>query len=122
MPTLGQTLRSTREAKRMKLTQAAERTKIPMERLQALETDNYHDLPDDVYLKGAIRNYAILLDLNPTELVALYREARPEEAKERKLTTVGTRTRLAVVPAALAVLVLVVLVLVALFALHVIVL
>ncbi len=122
MPTLGETLRATREEKRIKLTQAADTTKVPLERLRALEADRYHDLPDDAYLRGAIRNYAIYLGLQPAAMEALYRQARPEEQRQAPLTTVSTRRGIAVVPATAAVLVLVILVLIALVALHVIVL
>lgn len=122
MPKLGETLRSTREEKRIKLAQVAEKTKIPLDRLQALESDRYVDLPDDVYVKGAIRNYAIFLGLNPTDLLAMYREARPEEEKRAPLSVAPTTRTVAVIPTAVASLVLVILVLVALVALHVIVL
>jgi cytoskeletal protein RodZ len=122
MPTLGQTLRSARETKRVKLAQVAEKTKIPLERLQALEADTYHDLPDDVYLKGAIRNYAIYLGLNPTDLLSLYREARPEEEKRALLSTAPTTRAIAVVPATIATLVVLVIILVVLVAVHVIIL
>lgn len=122
MPTLGETLRSTREAKRLKLAQVAEKTKIPAERLQALESDRYLDLPDDVYLMGAIRNYAILLDLNPSEMVSLYRAVRPEEVKQAPLSVARTTRTVAIVPATAGAVVLIVIVLVVLVAVHVIVL
>lgn len=122
MPTLGETLRTTREAKRVKLAQVAEKTKIPLDRLQALEADHYFNLPDDAYLKGAIRNYAIYLDLNPGDLLALYRETRPEEEKRALLSTAPTTRAIAVLPATIAALVIVILILVALVALHVIIL
>ena len=122
MPTLGETLRTARAEKRLKLAQVAERTKIPLERLQVLESDRYVDLPDDVYLKGAIRNYALFLGLNPTETLGLYRQARPEEERRVPLSTAPTTRTIAVIPTTIGVLVLVILILVALVALHVIVL
>jgi cytoskeleton protein RodZ len=122
MPTLGETLRSTREEKRLKLAQVAEKTKIPLERLQALESDRYFDLPDDVYMKGAIRNYAIFLGLNPTDVLATYRQARPEEEKHVPLSVAPTTRTVAVIPTAVASAVVVILILVALVALHIIVL
>jgi len=122
MPTLGETFRSARDAKRVKLAQVAETTKIPAERLQALEADRYGDLSDDVYTRGAIRNYAIYLGLQPGEMEALYRQARPALVKQAPLSTVSTRRGVAVVPVAATVFVLVVLLLIALVALHVIIL
>jgi len=122
MPTLGETFRSTREAKRVKLPLVVEKTKISLDRLQALEADAYDALPDDVYTRGAIRNYAIFLDLDPRAMENLYRDKRPAIVKQAPLTRTTTTTRLAVVPIAAASLVVVVLILVALLALHVIVL
>lgn len=121
MPTLGETLRSTREEKRIKLTQVAEKTKIPLDKLQALEADRYGELPDDVYLRGAIRNYAIFLGLNPGEAESIYRTARPEMVKHAPLSIAPTSRAIAVVPATIASLVLLVILLVVLVALHVIV-
>lgn len=122
MPTLGETLRSTREEKRLKLAQAAERTRIPLDRLQALESDRYFDLPDDVYLVGAIRNYAIFLGLNPANMVALYRDARPEAVKQAPLSVAPTTRAIAVVPVTAGAVVVLIIVLVVLIAVHVIVL
>jgi cytoskeletal protein RodZ len=122
MPTLGQTLRSTREGKRVKMSQAAEKTRIPLERLQALESDRYLDLPDDVYMRGSIRNYSIFLGLDPAEMEALYRQARPAEEKRVPLSVATTTRRVALVPAAAGSVVIIILILVALVALHIIVL
>ncbi len=122
MSTLGETLRGAREAKRLKLAQVAEKTRIPLDRLQALESDRYFDLPDDVYLRGAIRNYALYLGLDAAEMETVYRQARPEQEKRVPLSVTQTSRGIAVVPATIASLVVVVLILVALVALHVIVL
>ena len=121
-PTLGESLRSARQSKRIKLTEVAEKTKIPLERLQALEDDRYGDLPDDVYLRGAIRNYALFLGLGPDEMLSIYRAARPAAEKRAPLSVAPTTRTVAIVPATIGVLIIVVLVLVALVLLHVIVL
>jgi cytoskeletal protein RodZ len=121
-PTLGASLRSARESKRVKLPEVAQKTRIPLQRLEALEKDRYADLPDDVYLRGAIRNYAIFLGLDPDEMLAIYRAARPEAKKRAPLSVTPTTRTVAIVPATIGVLVIVVLILVALVLLHVIVL
>ena len=121
-PTLGESLRAARARQRMKLPEVAEKTRIPLERLEALETDRYGDLPDDVYLRGAIRNYAIFLGLDPDAMVAIYRVARPQAEKRAPLSVAPTTRTVALVPATIGVLVLVVLILLALVLLHVIVL
>ena len=122
MPTLGETLRSTREDERIKLAQVAERTKIPLERLQALESDRYVDLPDDVYLEGRDPQLCDLSGAQSQRVLALYRQARPEEEKRVPLSVAPTTRTVAVIPTAVASVVVVILILVALVALHVIVL
>ena len=121
-PTLGESLRAARESKRIKLPEVAQKTRIPLERLEALETDRYADLPDDVYLRGAIRNYALFLGLDPDAMEASYRAARPQAEKRVPLSVAPTTRTVALVPATIGVLVVVVLILVALVLLHVIVL
>ena len=120
MPTLGQTLREARARKKAKLGQVATETRIPLDRLEALEQDALDTLPDDVYTKGAIRNYALWLDLNPDELYTLYRSARPAAVATRPLSQVTTTTRLTPLTYATISLIVVVLVTLALFATHII--
>ncbi len=120
MPTLGEMLREARTRKKAKLAQAATDMKIDRARLEALEADQYDAFPDDVYMRGAIRNYALYLDLNPDEALAVYRNARPAAVAVRPLSQVTTTTRLAPVTyATVAVLVLIILI-VALLVTHVI--
>jgi cytoskeletal protein RodZ len=119
LPTLGETLREARNAKKAKLTQVETETRIERARLEALEADRYDELPDDVYTRGAIRNYALYLGVDPNQALALYREARPAAVATRPLSQVSTRTTFTPLTyAAVSVLGLVIL-MVALFALHV---
>ncbi|HEX9436276.1 MAG TPA: RodZ domain-containing protein [Candidatus Limnocylindria bacterium] len=78
---LGEILRQQRERKRIPLEQAAEDTRIREKFLVALESGDHRALPGAVYTKGFLRNYADYLDLDSTELVALYtaeRSSTPE--------------------------------------------
>jgi cytoskeleton protein RodZ len=121
--TLGEALRTARERKRVRIAQVATETRIPRDRLEALEANALEKFPDDVYIKGNIRNYAIYLGVDPDRAIELYRRARPEAAKVRPLQTVTTHRR--ITPAALYALVVVLLLialLVGLLALHVLVL
>jgi cytoskeletal protein RodZ len=120
VPTLGETLRGARTRKKARLSQAAAETRIDLARLEALESDNLDALPDDVYTKGAIRNYALWLDLNPDEVYELYRDSRPAAVATRPLSQVTTTTRLTPLTYATISLVMVLLVVVVLFATHVI--
>jgi cytoskeletal protein RodZ len=120
--TLGEALRAARERKKVRIAQVATETKIPRERLEALEANALQRFPDDVYMKGNIRNYALYLGVDPDRAMELYRRERPEVEKVRPLGTVATRRRIA--PAALYALIVLLLlvVLVMLLALHVIIL
>jgi cytoskeletal protein RodZ len=120
VPTLGETLREARTRKKAKLAQIEADTKIPRARLEALESDNLAVLPDDVYTKGAIRNYALYLDLNPDEMLSLYRQVRPAQVATRPLSQVTTSTRLTPLTYALVSALAVILITVALFVTHVI--
>jgi cytoskeletal protein RodZ len=120
VPTLGETFREARTAKRTKLSEVEVQTRISRVRLEALEKDDLDALPDDVYTKGAIRNYSLYLGLDPDKSLSLYREARPAAVATRPLSQVTTSTRLTPLTYVLASLVLVILLTVALFALHVI--
>jgi cytoskeleton protein RodZ len=122
MPSLGETFRSTRESKRIRLAQVAEKTKIPVDRLQLLEADRFRERPDDVYLRGAIRNYALFLGLDPGEVESIYRQARPEEEKRVPLSVTPTSRAIAVWPATIGTVLVIVLIVVVLVVLHVIVL
>lgn len=119
MPTLGETLRAARARKKAKLSQVASETRIPLQRLEALEEDRLDDLPDDVYTKGAIRNYALWLELSPDEMYSLYRTLRPAAVATRPLSQMTTSTRLTPLTYATVSLLILVLAVVALFATHV---
>lgn len=120
MPTLGETLRDARTRKKARIAQVETETRIPRDRLEALESDKLDVLADDVYTKGAIRNYALWLGLDPDEMMSLYRDARPAAVATRPLSQVTTTTRLTPLTYATVSLVVVVLVVLVLFATHVI--
>ena len=67
MGELGERLRQAREAKGISLEQAEEGTKIRRRFLEALEAEDYGQLPGEAYVRGFLRNYAYFLGLNPDE-------------------------------------------------------
>ncbi|MBC7263320.1 MAG: helix-turn-helix domain-containing protein [Chloroflexi bacterium] len=78
MARMGESLRSAREAKGISLAQAEEATKIRALYLQAIEEENYGNLPPLVFVRGFIRNYATYLGLNPEEVLRLEGAPPPE--------------------------------------------
>jgi cytoskeletal protein RodZ len=67
---VGDGLRQAREAKGLTLEQVEEITKIRCRYLQALEEEEYDQLPGEVFVRGFLRNYAQALDLDPDEVLA----------------------------------------------------
>jgi len=69
---VGAMLRAARDGKGITLAKAEAGTRIRQKYLQALEEGRADELPEPVFVKGFLRNYAIFLGLNPTEVVKLY--------------------------------------------------
>lgn len=76
MPILGEILRSEREKKGLSIKDIEKATSIRSLYLNAIEEQNYSVIPGEVYLKGFIRNYASYLELNPQEMIDLYRQEK----------------------------------------------
>lgn len=76
-------LRQARQEKKISLHEISEQTKIQLHYLEALEAANFDKFPGEVYLTGALRNYAVTVGLDPKEVLSLYRslkgEASPKE-------------------------------------------
>jgi transcriptional regulator with XRE-family HTH domain len=84
LTTVGEILRSAREAKGLSLIDAERGTKIRQKYLAALEDDNIAALPGPTYARGFIRNYASYLELDTTSVIELYDEQRlPTREKMR---------------------------------------
>jgi len=64
-----------RQKKGVSLEQIAERTKIGLRFLRAIEAEEYHQLPGGIFTISYLRQYASLVDLDPTELLAHYTES-----------------------------------------------
>lgn len=75
MGELGTRLREARESRGISLEQAEKETRIRRAFLQALEEEHYDALPEDVYARGFVRNYARYLGLDSEELLTLYKRA-----------------------------------------------
>lgn len=72
---IGSVLRAAREAAGVSLDDVSALLKIRAVHLQALEEDDFDNLPGSVYAIGFIRTYANHLNLNGAELIGRYKEA-----------------------------------------------
>jgi cytoskeletal protein RodZ len=73
MKTAGQMLQLARNSKKLELEDVSEITKIRPQFLSAIESDDYRLLPSGAVAKGFIRNYSEFLDLNPMQVLAIFR-------------------------------------------------
>lgn len=70
MASIGQQLREAREARGLSLEDIAAETRIRLEYLEAIESDNFAALPDEVVARGFVRNFARTVGLDPETLMA----------------------------------------------------
>src|ERR1051325_394574 len=67
--TVGQRLKTKREEKRLTLEKVFEATRIRVQYLQALETDDLSVMPSPVQARGYLRNYAEYLGLDVEQML-----------------------------------------------------
>ena len=75
---VGMRLREERLSKGIKRTAVAEKLYITNHYVKAIESDRFDKLPGAIFTKGYLKNYAELLDLNPTEIIGLYEKTVSE--------------------------------------------
>src|SRR6476661_7163656 len=68
VPTVGERLRSAREAKGLSLEDIAAQTRIPLRHLESLEVGNWTALPAPTYTIGFARSYAGVVELDRAEI------------------------------------------------------
>jgi len=77
--TVGRYLQKQREEKNIPLESVARITRITLVNLQALEREEFHRLPAEIFCRGYLRSYAKFLKLNPEEVVAAYQTQKEEQ-------------------------------------------
>lgn len=75
-------LRQQREVRQIELREIADRTKISVRYLRAMEQDRFDLLPGSIFAKGFLREYAKYLGLDPDEAVNFYLSTRLEDEPE----------------------------------------
>jgi len=74
--TLGKYLSSARELKGFDLHDAAQQTRISIQYLKALESEDFAKLPGEVFVRGFLKNYAKFLGLPEQDVLQKYGELR----------------------------------------------
>lgn len=77
----GALLRKVRESDGIELAEIAQRTKISLTYLTAIEAESFGDLPASVYVQGFVREIAKLLRLDPTQVTKTYMRRYREAAR-----------------------------------------
>ena len=70
MPTVAEQLRASREARKLTIEQVADATKIRTDHIRALEDGNFERFPAQIYIRGSVKNYAAMLQLDVPQLLA----------------------------------------------------
>jgi len=76
MSGFGDSLRHARSNKGVTLSEAERAIRIPRKYLRALEEEDFSALPDGVYSRGIVRNYAQYLHLDPDDAIGYFDELR----------------------------------------------
>jgi len=76
MATLGELLLEEREKAGLTLEKTAGILRVGKDYLVNVEQDYYEELPPDVYIKGFLRNYAKLLELDEDEVITIYQQQK----------------------------------------------
>jgi len=66
---IGEALRAARDARGLSLEEAAQDTRISLRFLEALEDEQFDELPAPVYVRGFTRSYANYLGIDPQPLI-----------------------------------------------------
>lgn len=70
VPSVGQQLRLSREGRGLSVGDVSRALKLSFRQVEAIEADDWPNLPCNTILRGFVRNYARLLELNPDGLMA----------------------------------------------------
>jgi cytoskeletal protein RodZ len=79
--TMGQRLKQAREQRGESLSEAALKTRIKIQHLEAIERDDFSKMPAATYAKGFLRMYAEHLGIDPSPLLKEYGETHAGQAR-----------------------------------------
>jgi cytoskeletal protein RodZ len=76
METVGQYLRRHRESKQMSVEEIARSTRVPTPSVERIESDQFDELPGEVFVRGFLKSYARSLGLESDDVLARYTASR----------------------------------------------
>jgi cytoskeleton protein RodZ len=76
---IGKLLRDAREAKGIAIEDMAEKLHLLTDVVRGIEQCDFEEMPSRVFVRGYVRNYARLVDLNAQEMLDKFDQAHPED-------------------------------------------
>jgi cytoskeletal protein RodZ len=70
MSTVAEQLRAARESRNLTVEQVADATKIRTDHIRALEEGNFNVFSAPIYIRGSVKNYAMMLKLDVSQITA----------------------------------------------------
>ncbi|MBU1364703.1 MAG: DUF4115 domain-containing protein [Gammaproteobacteria bacterium] len=83
-PSVGEQLRLAREARGLELADIAQTLKLGPRQVESLEAGDWKGLPGNTFIRGFVRNYARLIQIDPTPLMA-----QLDEVLEKPVSSLG---------------------------------
>lgn len=85
---VGQTLREAREQLGLSVNDVANRIKFAPRQVESLEADDYVQLPEAAFVRGFVRSYARLLELDPSRLLSGLPSSHMQAASTQEVSSV----------------------------------
>ncbi len=76
MASVGQFLREKREERRMSVEEIARATRVPASSVERIESDQFDELPAEVFVRGFLKSYAQAVGVSSEEVLARYTSSR----------------------------------------------
>lgn len=83
MKTVGEILRAARKKQGLTLEEVSKKTKITVQYLQAIEENNFKQLPAAAFTKGFITNFAKTVSVDPQNALAIFRRDYDQDERGR---------------------------------------
>ncbi len=90
---IGPSLKAAREAAGLGLGEVADRLKLSMRQLEAIERDDFDALPGATFVRGFVRNYARFLGVDPEPLMQALEQHFPSAVNDVANLVKGTAAR-----------------------------
>ncbi len=85
MQTIGDFLRSEREAKKISLSEVSNWTKVSEQYLDCLEKGDYEKIPQGPYLKGYISSYATYIGISKDEALKHFESSQQDRIDSEEI-------------------------------------